>query len=103
MAIIQPAADLVGCFGARALADAVDMYDCSHGKWFAALMFGAIVSATDPVAVVAVLNTLGAQPKLSHMIEGESLFVGSGRRWEKDRPAVRRNILQLINERYGTK
>ena len=40
---------------------------------------------------------------LLSMIEGESLFVGSGRRWEKDRPAVRRNILQLIDERYGTK
>jgi NhaP-type Na+/H+ or K+/H+ antiporter len=42
--------------------------------WWAAMMFGAIVSATDPVAVVAVLQTLGAQPKLSHMIEGESLL-----------------------------
>ena len=26
-----------------------------------------------------------------------------GRRWEKDRPAVRRNILQLVDERYGAK
>lgn len=55
-------------------AGAGELYDCSHDKWFAALMFGAIVSATDPVAVVAVLQTLGAQPKLSHMIEGESLL-----------------------------
>ena len=37
------------------------------------------------------------------MIEGESLFAGSGRRWAKDRPAVRRSILQLIDERYGAK
>jgi hypothetical protein len=29
-------------------------FDCSMDSWFAALMFGAIVSATDPVAVVAV-------------------------------------------------
>lgn len=27
--------------------------------WFQALMFGAIISATDPVAVVALLNDLG--------------------------------------------
>lgn len=49
-------------------------YDCAMDGWWAAFMFGAIVSATDPVAVVAVLQTLGAQPKLSHMIEGESLL-----------------------------
>ena len=35
-------------------------------------MLGAIVSATDPVAVVSALHSLGAAPKLSHMIEGES-------------------------------
>jgi len=40
---------------------------------------------------------------LLSLIEGESLFVGSGRRWEKDRPAVRRNILQLVDQRYGAK
>ena len=49
-------------------------FDCSMDKWWAAWMFGAIVSATDPVAVVAVLQTLGAPQKLGHMIEGESLL-----------------------------
>lgn len=42
----------------------------------AAFMLGAIVSATDPVAVVAALQSLGAPPKLSHLIEGESLLNG---------------------------
>lgn len=28
-------------------------------NWFECLMFGAIISATDPVAVVALLNELG--------------------------------------------
>lgn len=37
-------------------------------------MFGSIISATDPVAVVALLKELGASKKLSTMIEGESLF-----------------------------
>ena len=37
------------------------------------------------------------------MVEGESLIAGSGRRWAKDRPAVRKSILQLIDERYGAK
>jgi len=40
----------------------------------AALLFGAIVSATDPVAVVALLKELGTSKKLSTLIEGESLF-----------------------------
>lgn len=42
--------------------------------WSAALMFGAIISATDPVAVVALLKELGASRRLSTVIEGESLL-----------------------------
>jgi NhaP-type Na+/H+ or K+/H+ antiporter len=37
-------------------------------------MFGSIISATDPVAVVALLKELGASKRLSTLIEGESLF-----------------------------
>lgn len=37
-------------------------------------MFGAIVSATDPVAVVALLKELGVAKDLSTLIEGESLL-----------------------------
>ena len=40
----------------------------------AAVMFGALISATDPVAVVALLKELGASRTLSTLIEGESLF-----------------------------
>lgn len=39
-----------------------------------ALMFGAVVSATDPVAVVSLLKELGASKKLGTLIEGESLL-----------------------------
>jgi NhaP-type Na+/H+ or K+/H+ antiporter len=39
-----------------------------------ALLFGSIVSATDPVAVVALLKDLGASKRLATMIEGESLL-----------------------------
>eukprot|EP01062_Namystynia_karyoxenos_P018534 TRINITY_DN16917_c0_g1_i1.p1 TRINITY_DN16917_c0_g1~~TRINITY_DN16917_c0_g1_i1.p1 ORF type:complete len:1444 (+),score=522.94 TRINITY_DN16917_c0_g1_i1:84-4334(+) len=42
--------------------------------WTACLLFGTILSATDPVAVVALLKELGASPVISTMIEGESLF-----------------------------
>ena len=37
-------------------------------------MFGSIISATDPVAVVALLKELGASKKLATLIEGESLL-----------------------------
>jgi len=42
--------------------------------WPMALMFGAVVSATDPVAVVSILKELGASKKLGTLIEGESLL-----------------------------
>ena len=38
------------------------------------LLLGAIVSATDPVAVVAIFKTLGAPKRLAILVEGESLF-----------------------------
>lgn len=37
---------------------------------------------------------------LMSLLEGESLFTGSGRRWEGDREAVREAILKLVSERY---
>jgi monovalent cation:H+ antiporter, CPA1 family len=39
-----------------------------------ALVFGALVSATDPVAVVALFRQLGAPRRLQVLLEGESLF-----------------------------
>lgn len=38
------------------------------------LLYGAIISATDPVAVVALLKELGVSKDISTLIEGESLF-----------------------------
>ena len=38
------------------------------------LLFGVMLSATDPVAVVALLKELGAAPAISQLIEGESLL-----------------------------
>ncbi len=39
-----------------------------------ALVFGALIAATDPVAVVALFRTLGVPRRLVTLIEGESLF-----------------------------
>ena len=39
-----------------------------------ALLFGALISATDPVAVVALFKELGAPERLTVLVEGESLL-----------------------------
>jgi len=42
--------------------------------WPAAFAFGALISATDPVAVIAFFKSLGTPKRLSVLVEGESLF-----------------------------
>jgi len=51
------------------------------GLWFflkvdlvLALLFGALISATDPVAVVSLFKELGAPERLTILVEGESLL-----------------------------
>ncbi len=39
-----------------------------------ALAFGALISATDPVSVIALFRELGAPRRLSMLVDGESLF-----------------------------
>lgn len=39
-----------------------------------AMLFGALISATDPVAVVATFRAVGAPKRLTTLMEGESLF-----------------------------
>lgn len=55
--------------GVKAMGIGVELW-----TWEVALMFGAVISATDPVAVVALLKDLGASKKLGTLIEGESLL-----------------------------
>ncbi|MCB9385068.1 MAG: Na+/H+ antiporter [Bryobacterales bacterium] len=40
----------------------------------AALVFGALISATDPISVLALFKQLGVSKRLSVLVEGESLF-----------------------------
>jgi CPA1 family monovalent cation:H+ antiporter len=42
--------------------------------WKHALVFGAIISATDPIAVVAIFKNLGVPKRLTMLLEGESLL-----------------------------
>ena len=53
------------------------------------------------MAKQSVVNARAEALMLLSLVEGESLFVGQGRRWEKNRSAVRKTILNLVDERYG--
>jgi CPA1 family monovalent cation:H+ antiporter len=43
-------------------------------SWSSALLFGAIVGATDPISVLAIFHTVGAPARLTGIVSGESLF-----------------------------
>ena len=53
----------------------VDGFGLGAGfDWRHAVVFGALIAATDPIAVVALFKTLGAPRQLGVLVEGESLL-----------------------------
>ncbi|MDY7105303.1 MAG: sodium:proton antiporter [Actinomycetota bacterium] len=60
---------LIGTFLVAAIVEAG-----ADVPWMAAIAFGALISATDPVAVIAFFKTLGVSKRLAVLVEGESLF-----------------------------
>lgn len=62
---------VIGAYLTGLLVYAIIPYNWS---WNLCMTFGAIMSATDPVAVVALLKDAGAAPKLTILIVGESLM-----------------------------
>ena len=42
--------------------------------WTEALLFGSLIAATDPIAVLSTFRNLGVSRRLSVLVEGESLF-----------------------------
>jgi CPA1 family monovalent cation:H+ antiporter len=57
-----------------ALATATGMHYLVHWQWIAALVFGVLISATDPVSVIATFKEAKAQGRLMVLIEAESLL-----------------------------
>lgn len=43
-------------------------------SWGVAFLFGALISSTDPIAVVSLFREIGAPRRLALLVEGESLF-----------------------------
>ncbi|MFP4556002.1 MAG: cation:proton antiporter [Bacteroidales bacterium] len=67
---------IIALFITGAVAMLINALNIGLGAWTwpVALMFGVIISATDPVAVVSILKEVGASKKLATLIEGESLL-----------------------------
>ena len=53
---------------------ATGMHYLAHWQWLAALVFGVLIAATDPVSVIATFKEAKAQGRLLVLIEAESLF-----------------------------
>jgi CPA1 family monovalent cation:H+ antiporter len=56
-----------------ALVVAAGMHWLAHWSWQAALLFGALIAATDPVSVIAMMKEQAADKRLRFVIESESL------------------------------
>ncbi|HEX5229820.1 MAG TPA: sodium:proton antiporter [Bryobacteraceae bacterium] len=50
------------------------MHFFAHWEWVSALVFGALIAATDPVSVIAVFREAKAHGRLRLLVEAESLF-----------------------------
>ena len=55
-------------------ATAAGMHFLAHWQWLAALTFGALIAATDPVSVIAIFHEAKAHGRLLLLIEAESLL-----------------------------
>ena len=64
---------IVSTFVCAGMMRYINGYD-GEFTWNACLLYGSIISATDPVAVVCLLKELGASRRLATLIEGESLL-----------------------------
>jgi monovalent cation:H+ antiporter, CPA1 family len=71
---------LPGVVAATALTAAVltpvanTLHFVRHFTWEHALVFGALISATDPIAVIAIFRNLGVPDRLAVLLDGESLL-----------------------------
>ena len=67
---------IVAIFISASMAMGIKHFGIGFGNWnwYVSLMFGSVICATDPVAVVSLLKELGGGKKLRTLIESESLL-----------------------------
>ncbi|CAN8000654.1 unnamed protein product [Ixodes hexagonus] len=71
--ILMAVPGLLICSGLTAFLS-VNLFVSYQWTWHSALLFGSILSATDPVAVVALLRDVGTSKILTTIIDGEALL-----------------------------
>jgi CPA1 family monovalent cation:H+ antiporter len=62
----------VACF--LAVAGLMKLFTGAHSSWTECLIFGALISPTDPIAVLEMLRRIGINPSIEAQLAGESLF-----------------------------
>src|SRR5439155_14199604 len=60
--------------GIAAAVVAAGMHFAVGWSWIGAALFGVLIAATDPVSVIASFREMGAQPRVSMVVESESLL-----------------------------
>src|SRR5437763_14245460 len=60
--------------GLAALVAAAGMHWLVGWSWIGAALFGVLIAATDPVSVIASFREMGCQPRVSMVVESESLL-----------------------------
>jgi CPA1 family monovalent cation:H+ antiporter len=60
--------------GIAALVVAAGMHWIVGWSWIGAALFGVLIAATDPVSVIATFRDIGCQPRVSMVVESESLL-----------------------------
>jgi CPA1 family monovalent cation:H+ antiporter len=60
--------------GIAAAIVAAGMHAIVGWSWIGAALFGVLIAATDPVSVIAAFRELGCQPRVSMVVESESLL-----------------------------
>ncbi|RZF30447.1 sodium:proton antiporter [Paraburkholderia sp. UYCP14C] len=53
---------------------AIGMHYLLHWEWISGWLFGTLISATDPVSVLALFKDTGVAGRFRHLMEAESLF-----------------------------
>jgi CPA1 family monovalent cation:H+ antiporter len=53
---------------------AAGMHALAGWSWIGAALFGVLIAATDPVSVIAAFREMGCQPRVSMVVESESLL-----------------------------
>jgi monovalent cation:H+ antiporter, CPA1 family len=71
VALLAVIGTIISFFAVSAL---MKLFTGSHATWIQCLLFGALISPTDPIAVLEMLRRVGIRKSIEAQLAGESLF-----------------------------